>query len=435
MVSWIQSLAASCALAVSVSAANAQVLTVTTSANVIDIPTNATLADLPGPDGVVSMREALRVSDNLPGQQTIGFAIPQSDWPDTPIEPGVVLVETGTPFLAFDSVTIDGTTQTAFTGDTNPNGNELALARGINLNGDASEIFGVHGGDLTVFASDCVVRDNTGRSYISVFNGSGNVIHDNDASTIRVMYGNNNTIVRNTTERVRISGLNAQNPAIGNAVGGPSPADRNFITGWGNVGEHGSVAGTTVELYLTNQTLIQNNWIGTTPDGMSIGNTASTTGIGVYTRNHNLMIRDNLIAIGAHWGGGTTGPTSGSPIELSMNGGGDNVEIYGNTLGLNALGQPLLGGEYGVFVGANVFEYGGHVTIGGPNPGEGNIIAGHEGQGILMQNAPGVPSNGNVRISGNSVYGNGDIAIDLMPNTLDVRSDGQRFARRRSGGQ
>lgn len=57
------------------SPAMAQTILVTTTANDVDVPIGATIADLPGPDGVVSFREALRVSDNEPGRQTIGFEI------------------------------------------------------------------------------------------------------------------------------------------------------------------------------------------------------------------------------------------------------------------------------------------------------------------------------------------------------------------------
>ncbi len=43
-------------------------------------PDTATVADLPGPDGHISFGEAMIASNNTPGRQTIGFAIPTSEW-------------------------------------------------------------------------------------------------------------------------------------------------------------------------------------------------------------------------------------------------------------------------------------------------------------------------------------------------------------------
>ncbi len=397
--------------------AQAQTVLVTTAYDEVDISQNATIADLPGPDGVVSLREALRATDNTPGHQTVGFQIPPERFWLPEIFPDFVLIQGSFGFSANDEVTLDGTTQTAYTGDMNPDGWEVVFELGVSLNADNSEAFGFHGCDIGLGGNNSVIHDNTGKMDISVAFGTENVIRDNEADTIELAYASLNTVIRNTTERVRIWGSSSLRPT-GNVIGGPDPADRNYITGWGNVGEHGSVAGTTVELYNTDQTLIENNWIGTTPDGMSISNTASTVGIGVYNNNHNLIIRNNLIAIGSHWGGGTSGPAGGAPIQLQLYLGGSNIEIYGNTLGLNALGEPVLGGGNGIIVNKYAFlDPTINVRIGGPNPGEGNIIAGHVNAGVVMNFSQGWPSLGNIRVSGNSIYGNGDIGIDLMPNT------------------
>src|SRR5688572_11494891 len=111
--------------------ANAQTITVDIAGDVIDVdPATATAAHLPGPDGHVSFSEAMIASNNTPGRQTIGFAIPTSEWTYLPwYYPGRAVVHTvgGSYWRASDPVTIDGRTQTAFTGDTNPNGRELVL--------------------------------------------------------------------------------------------------------------------------------------------------------------------------------------------------------------------------------------------------------------------------------------------------------------------
>ena len=397
--------------------AGAQTITVTTPLDVVDVDWNtATIDDLPGPDGVVSLREALIASDNTAGHQIVGFEIPEEDWYLSDIFPGLVLIQGNLNWSALEPVTIDGTTQTAFTGDTNPGGWEVVL-QGLTLylGGDNSTIFGLHSSRISLDGSNSEVRDNTGPMYIQLYTGSGSQIHDNEAGTIKLQGTHHNVIVRNTAERIRIWGNGAASPSIGNRIGGPDVADRNYITGWGNYGEHGYPAGTTLEISGTQDTLVQNNYIGTTPDGMSIGNRASTAGIGIQSDNRNLMIRDNLIAIWATHASGNG--VFGTPIYLDSYDGSDGIYIFGNTLGLNANGEAVLGGKHGIWVNRDAVESVVDVHIGGTNPGEGNVIAGHASTGVLMENSPGIQPASGIRVSGNSIYDNDEIGIDLMPDT------------------
>jgi hypothetical protein len=396
-----------------------QSITVTTSRNDVDIPLGATITDLPGADGVVSFREALRVSDNEPGRQTIGFAIPEDDWYLADIFPGLVILQ-GSTMSASQPVIIDGTTQTAFTGDTNPDGHEILLPLQTYLNGGNSIVTGIHASRVELGGVGPEVYGNTGGMDIRLVLATDGYVHDNEADNINITYSNHCRVVRNVTERVRMTGWGIQNPATGNVIGGPDPADRNYITGFGNFGEHGSPSGDCIELYYTDGNLIQNNYIGTTPDGMAVSNRACTTGIAIHNSNHNLQILDNLIAVDATnaFGGGDYGVA----IYLGLYEGGDQIAIKGNTLGLNALGEPVLGGQHGVWVSADAFEDAGMITIGGQSPGDGNVIASHDSTGVLMMYPPGIQASARVRVSGNSIYGNGDIGIDLMPNTWDYGS-------------
>ena len=401
------------------STANAQIITVTTAFDDTDVPSSATIADLPGPDGVVSLREALRVSDNEPGRQTIGFAIPDDQRWLPNIYPQFVLLQGSFAFGASDPVTIDGTTQTAFGGDINPDGHEIVVELGVGMEGDGSELFGFHGTHVGLSGNNGVIHDNTGSMRISIgpFN-SGCVVRDNEAGTIELTYSNDNVVIRNVTERVRITGYGPYgSPASGNVIGGPDPADRNYITGFGNYGEHGVPGGDCIELFDTDNTLIQNNYIGTTPDGMSISNSACTTGIKMMSTNDNVIVRDNLIAIQAFGIYPVSGVPFGEAMRVELYEGGSGIEVTGNTFGLNALGEPVLGSLNGIVVSRYAFEYGAQVRIGGPNPGEGNVIAGHLEAGVVMLNGTGIPPIGHIRLSGNSIYGNGEIGIDLMPNT------------------
>ncbi len=382
------------ALACLAGGATGQTITVTTSADVVDVPMTAGFTDLPGPDGVVSLREALRVSDNESGHQVVGFAIPRSDWYLPDIFPGLCLLQGSLSWSAAQPVTIDGTTQTAFTGDTYPDGNELVIyGLSLYLHGDGSVVTGLHGSRVELNGSNALVHGNTGGMHVVLYSGSGSTVRDNEVDTLQLYLSNDNVVVRNELQRVRITGNHfAGQWAANNRIGGPNPADRNYITGWGNYGEHGVPGGTTVELLDTSNTSIENNYIGTTPDGMSIGNPASTVGIGVYGDTQGLLVRDNLLASRAVGVGPSQGALYGWPFWIE--GSGDGVTLVGNTVGLDAAGQPILGGVNGIQFGPWNYDGLSGVRIGGTAPGEGNVIAGHA-----------------------SIYGNGDIGIDLTPNS------------------
>lgn len=394
--------------------ASAQTITVTTGLlDDVDVPANATIADLPGPDGYVCLREAFLVSDNTPGVQTIAFNVPTDQWYLRNIFPEFCCLYARFGMGASDTVIVDGTTQTQFTGDTNPGGNEVVLyGAQMSFGGPSSEVFGIHSTDIVVDGNDTHVHDNT-EAYIRSYFNSGTQIYDNQGDTVQLYGADDCHLFGNTIERVRITGGSPTDPASGNVIGGPDPADRNFITGWGNVGEHGSPSGTTIELYGTTDTLIQNNYIGTTPDGMSIGNHSSTAGVAVYSDNHDLTVRDNLIAIWAGWGGGSDPPRKGTGIFIEGSEGATNIAIVNNTIGLNAAGEPLLGGNSGIYVYRHGLAEGRDIRI------DSNTIAGHESTGILCENGPGIDPARGVRITANSIYANGEIGIDLTPNTWD----------------
>src|ERR671919_1442842 len=54
-------------------------ITVDTTSDVVDFGGAQTVADLPGPDGQTSLREATIASTNTAGPETIAFEIPTSD--------------------------------------------------------------------------------------------------------------------------------------------------------------------------------------------------------------------------------------------------------------------------------------------------------------------------------------------------------------------
>jgi hypothetical protein len=133
------------------------------------------------------------------------------------------------------------------------------------------------------------------------------------------------------------------------------------------------------------------------------------------TRNDDVVIRSNRIAgikglgIGPH----AAGLLFGRGILASGSGAG--LLIAGNTIGLDATGAPVLGSVTGIDLGDPVT----HkltmtgVVVGGALTRDGNEVAGHVLNGILV----GRDTQG-VRLSGNSVHDNGALGIDLVANAI-----------------
>jgi hypothetical protein len=114
-------------LTAGVGAAQGEVIIVNDSPDYADFAGARRVADLPGPDGRVTFREAVIAANNTPGPQTIHFNIPQDRWWSLFTDRATVLGDYDAFIITDDSTTIDGRSQTAFTGDTNPNGNEVCF--------------------------------------------------------------------------------------------------------------------------------------------------------------------------------------------------------------------------------------------------------------------------------------------------------------------
>jgi hypothetical protein len=397
----------------------AQTIHVTTANDVTDFGGAKQVADLPGPDGKVSLAEAGLASDNTPGVQTIGFQVPQNEWQYQWLYPGRLVLKPFLGFRVFATVNLDATTQTAFTGDTYAGGGEVVIwaqsylvdTTGSVVRGFDSSSFSVSGG-----ASN-VLQGNT-HANIDVFDSPNNLIggvnpgEGNTCGTIKIDRASDNVIVGNTTTRVRILGwYGGGQPASNNRVGGPTLAERNYITGYGTWSSEGYPGGTTVQIFDSIGTVIENNWIGTTPDGLAQGSLASTQGIGFEGENHDALIKNNRIAgilghgIGPHYAGWLVGSA------VDVYGVGGNITIVGNKIGLDANDQPTLGSVSGIMTRNYYLGILSNVRIGGAAPGDANEIAGHLGVGVTVAN-----TYFGTRIQGNSIHDNGGLGIDLVTN-------------------
>jgi hypothetical protein len=414
----------------------AQSIYVDTANDVIDFGGAQRVADLPGPDGVISLQEAGLASDNTPGVQTIGFHVPQSEWTYQWLYPGRAVLQPFLGFRTFDTVILDATTQTAFSGDTNPAGGEVVIWAATYLVDNVGSVMrGFDNSQISVSGgSNNVIQGNT-LSNIDVYDspftliGGANPGQGNTCGTIKLDRTNDNVVVGNTTTRVRVLGwVGGGQPATNNRIGGPTLGERNYITGYGTWSE-GCPGGTTVQIFDATGTVVENNWIGTTPDGLSQGSQASTAGIGFEGENHDTILRNNRIAgiLGHGTGPHCVGWLVGSAI--AINGTGSGVTILGNKIGLNAFDQPLLGSVTGIETANYYLGPVSNVVIGGTAPGEANEIAGHLLSGVKVSN-----TYSGVRLTGNSIHDNGSIGIDLVttgfatgvtPNdALDVDSGG-----------
>jgi hypothetical protein len=395
---------------------DAQTITVDIAdGDVIDVnPDTATVADLPGPDGHISFSEAMIASNNTPGRQIIGFAIPESQWTYLPwYYPGRAVI-TGMMFYAnaYDEVIIDGRTQTAFSGNTNPNGNEVVILRGggLYIAADACRIFGLDRTNLRIEGSNCLVQNNSEMG-IDIYGGSGTIVKNNKGGGyVQIDQSDSNVVVGNTVNRVRVLGWMAGGrPAMNNRVGGPLVSERNFIIGQGYVNSQGIPGGFAVQLFESVGTIVENNWIGTRPDGLAGGHPATTIGIWLDSENHVIDLRNNRIAGILAVARPRSAPAYLVGTAIQVDGTGNDVAIEGNKIGLNALGQPNLGSVTGI----NLLNYYlgpvSKVTIGGAAISKRNEIAGHLGSGIRVGN-----SYSDALISRNSIHSNGKIGIDLI---------------------
>ena len=273
--------AANCTLREAIAAANADGDTSTIK---FDIPING-----PGCDGVTCTI-------------TIGSALP-SIW-------------------SSDGTTIDGTTQAANQGDTNPYGPE------IEISGETAPA------GTRCFSLASTTSDTTIKGLVIRCTGTGLLIE-----------GANNTIIGNyigtdaTGTAAPLGSLGAgiflRDGAQNNNIGGPTEADRNIISG-----HHTGISlwGST-----TTGNVIEGNYIGTDRTGTQpLGNTYN--GIGISDGAHdNTVGLDNIIAYNGRHGvevgdASSTGNTITQNSIHSNSWGGINLSGGGN----NMLASPSL---------------------------------------------------------------------------------------------
>jgi hypothetical protein len=206
----------------------------------------------------------------------------------------------------------------------------------------------------------------------------------------------------------------AANLSTLNNVGGPYPEQRNVISANGGNGItlSGQAAPQNADSNL-NGNLVQGNLIGTKRNGSCcLGN--ENDGIGVTQEAIDMI--GGLAPRYANVIGGNLG----SGIELSgetRDGWAEGAFVAGNNIGRNSYTGASIPNGAGVYIHDSTIPWGccgglSSVMVGGLLPGEGNVIAGNTGPGVLMR-AGSETNQVRAAVLSNQIYGNGGLPIDV----------------------
>ena len=309
-------------------------------------------------------------------------------------------------------VTIDGYTQPGASRNTLAVGNDAVLA--IELDGTSAGSGAI---GLYFTSGPATVRGLV----INRFTGSG-VRLDEDTSGGSVIEGN--------FIGTDVAGTGGQGNRLGiflfrspnNRIGGTTPAARNIISGNTETG---------IETFITNNNVIQGNYIGTDRTGtavVSVGNNLNASGIQL-----NAVCDNNQI-------GGLTAAArniiSGNQrFAIYMRGTVGNI-VEGNYIGTDVTGDVVLGNGLNLQAGCAVCiegnrnpvgTGGGPATdnrIGGTAPGAGNVIAGYRGgNSVIFIGGSSVGdsrrANSNI-VQGNFIGTNKDGSIALLNRGIGI---------------
>lgn len=372
-----------------------------------DVTSIANLTASPGTDGVISLREAILAANNTAGADVIEFNIAGAG-------PHTIAVLTELPRIS-EALTIDGYSQSG----ASPATTTTAAVIQIELNGSDSVSDGLY------------IEQNVSNSLIK-----GLAIGDfQDAITI---YGSTNTIAGNfigtdasgTVAASNFVGIDVvSSSAVGNTVGGTTPAERNILSG-------NSLPGIVFRDGPTSNK-ITGNYIGTDPTGtIALGN--SGMGIILLNASHNQIGglnpgEGNVISANGFAGQEFAG--GGIVIAIS-----DSNTVQGNLIGTDVSGTLALpNANIGIHVSdqpaskGNIIESNvvANTTASNDAPGIGiklayadstsvidNAIYGNDAEGILHNSGIGNT------FSGNSIYANGTLGIDLAPAGITANDAG-----------
>lgn len=216
-------------------------------------------------------------------------------------------------------------------------GSDGSRVSGLTLNRTQSNAIRIIGASDVLIQGNYVGTDPTG--LIARPNGS-----DNTNSSTAIDIGDFGTLVTDTS-------------TVGNVIGGVNPQDRNIVSG--NYGGAFGVIGVDSEFY--------GNYFGLGSDGLTtLGN---STGTGVTTGVLTIDYADGVQIGNGQLSGMNIISGNSRAIQPDYS---TNITIVGNRIGTDYTGsQPRPNLTHGISLGLGTTN----VRIGGPNDGDGNIVA------------------------------------------------------------
>ncbi len=271
-----------------------------------------------------------------------------------------------------------------------PNG-----ANGIFLNGVPNNVIG----GTTAAVRNVIAGNNASGLRISGSGASGNRVEGN-------YFGIDVSGTQGLGNGLPAGGSNIlMDGAPDNVIGGPTAAHRNIISG-ASMGHAFNITGTGAT-----DNRIQNNYVGTNASGTAaLPNTSG--GVQITNGASGTIVEDNLLS-------GNQGAGGGVKIEF----GAHDTTVQGNLIGTDVTGTTALGNFRGVLIGESANN-----IIGGPNPGDGNVISGNPSNGVAIQNtgSTGNLVEGNLigtDITGTVAMGNGNNGITIREANNTVRGN------------
>ena len=345
--------------------------------------------------GTCSLRDALTFANANAGS-TVAFSISG---------PGVHTIQPATALPSLlATMTIDGFTQPGSSANTNGPGlgdNSVHLIEidGTLSCGSSHELDFGTGSNGSVVRGLVINRCSNAAIRVAFSTTTGHVIEGNFLGTDPT-----GLIASPNTYGILID-IGAMNVTIG----GTTPASRNVLSG--------NVAGIAVGNGFDNGGSghhIQGNFIGTDASGAAA--LPNGIGISIHTNTHDSTI-----------GGGTPGArnvisgNTSSGIGLSGFLGDPSTAgnfVMGNYVGMDVTGSaPLGNGGDGIYIGGYAN------TIGGANPGEGNVIAANLANGIELIGGNGCIIKGNLvgtDAGGTVAFGNNGYGLYLAGSNVVV---------------
>ena len=319
--------------------------------------------------GVGSLRWAIGEANNTTGPDTIAFNIPTDDT-GYHVD-GTFVIKPLSPLPALSDstggTTVDGSTQTINTGDTNLLGPEIVLdgtevsplqmsASGLHLSSDSNQVHGLNIRSFTNYNTNGVLITGDANIVTGCFIGT-------DATGTEVAWNYNGITIQD---------------ASGNRIGGTADGAGNVISGNGN--------GIIITGDDPDENVIQGNRIGTDPTGSQVvsdgGTFANYLGISIGAGTNNLI--------------GGTEPGAGNLISGFLSQGiwidgsdATGTLMQGNRIGTNADGTEVLspeGSDFSSIRGILIKNSANNVV------GTGNVVSGNFFGIVLM----GAGATGNI---------------------------------------